>query len=176
MIKVQQLSFTYPGATSPTLHQLNFDIDVGEIFGFLGPSGAGKSTTQKILYKVLSGFDGHIEIKNKALSKWGKDYFEQIGVGFELPNHYLKLTGRENLALFASFYPKNKLLPFTSLFEMLGLEEAIDQRVEQYSKGMKIRLNFLRAIMHQPDIYFFDEPTSGLDPVNALKIKIHILD
>ncbi len=97
-----------------------------------------------------------------------------IGVGFELPNHYLKLTARENLELFASFYPKDRLLHFEQLFEIVGLEESSNQKVEEYSKGMKMRLNFIRAIMHNPSILFFDEPTAGLDPVNAIKIRNHI--
>lgn len=175
MIKVNKLSYTYPKTKSPVLHDLNFEIESGEIFGFLGPSGAGKSTTQKILYKILHNFEGEISIKNKPLNEWGKEYFERIGVGFELPNHYLKLTAKENLELFASFYPKKNLQNFDTLFEIVGLEDSINKRVEEYSKGMKMRLNFIRAIMHDPDIFFFDEPTAGLDPVNAQKIKRHIV-
>ncbi len=175
MIKVNNLSYTYSGSKNAVLHDLNFEITSGEIFGFLGPSGAGKSTTQKILYKILHNFEGEISIKNKPLNDWGKEYFEQIGVGFELPNHYLKLTAKENLELFASFYKKENLQNFDTLFELVGLEDSITKRVEEYSKGMKMRLNFIRAIMHDPDIFFFDEPTAGLDPVNAQKIKRHIV-
>jgi len=174
MIKVNELSYTYPGAVHPVLKKISFEIQEGEIFGFLGPSGAGKSTTQKIIYKLLNGFDGTIEVNGKLLSQWGKEYFEHIGVGFELPNHYLKLTAKENLELFASFYPKDRILNFNQLFELVGLEASINQKVEEYSKGMKMRLNFIRAIMHNPDILFFDEPTAGLDPVNAIKIRNHI--
>lgn len=174
MIKVNELSYTYPGAMHPVLKNISFDIQEGEIFGFLGPSGAGKSTTQKIIYKLLNGFHGNIEVNGKLLSQWGKEYFEHIGVGFELPNHYLKLTAKENLELFASFYPKDRILDFNQLFELVGLEASINQKVEEYSKGMKMRLNFIRAIMHNPDILFFDEPTAGLDPVNAIKIRNHI--
>lgn len=176
MIKVKNLSFTYPGSTGPVLQGLDFEISEGEIFGFLGPSGAGKSTTQKILYKILHGFTGTIMIKDRPLEQWGKEYFEQIGVGFELPNHYLKLSGKENLELFSSFYKKGKLLKIPDLFEMVGLQESINKKVEEYSKGMKMRLNFIRAIMNDPDILFFDEPTAGLDPVNGHKIKEHIVD
>lgn len=175
MIKVNNLSYTYPRSKNAVLHDLNFEIKSGEIFGFLGPSGAGKSTTQKILYKILHNFEGEISIKNKPLNDWGKEYFERIGVGFELPNHYLKLTAKENLELFASFYPKENLKNFDELFEIVGLEDSINKRVEEYSKGMKMRLNFIRAIMHDPDIFFFDEPTAGLDPVNAQKLKRHIV-
>lgn len=174
MISVSDLSYTYPGAEQAVLKKLNFEIQEGEIFGFLGPSGAGKSTTQKIIYKILNGFDGNVRIADKALDQWGREYFEKIGVGFELPNHYLKLTAKENLELFASFYPKEKLLNFHKLFELVGLEDSMNQKVEQYSKGMKMRLNFIRAIMHDPDILFLDEPTAGLDPVNAIKIRKHI--
>jgi len=175
MIVVENLSFTYPGSSSPVLQNLNFRIEEGEIFGFLGPSGAGKSTTQKILYKTLHDYSGEIRIKNESLEKWGKEYFENIGVGFELPNHYLKLTARENLDLFGSFYSRERLMNINELAEIVGLTDSLDKKVEEYSKGMKMRLNFVRAIMHDPDILFFDEPTAGLDPMNAHKIKEHIV-
>ena len=174
MIKVENLSYTYPKSKETVLKNLSFEIEQGEIFGFLGPSGAGKSTTQKILYKMLHDFTGEISIKNKPLKDWGNEYFERIGVGFELPNHYLKLTAKENLKLFASFYPEKKLQNFDELFEIFGFAGDADKRVEEFSKGMKMRLNFIRAIMHDPDILFFDEPTTGLDPVNAQKIKRYI--
>lgn len=176
MIQVENLEFQYPKSDKLTLKGLNFTISKGEIFGFLGPSGAGKSTTQKILYKILSGYKGSVLIEGKNITDWGSSYLEKIGVGFELPNHYLKLTGKENMDLFASFYKNNTNRKSTELFEMFGLRDAMNKPVEAYSKGMKIRLNFIRAIQHNPDILFFDEPTSGLDPVNAQKIKQHILD
>ncbi len=175
MIKVENLSYRYPKSKETVLKHLNFEIKRGEIFGFLGPSGAGKSTTQKILYKLLNDFTGEIWINDKSLKDWGNEYFEKIGVGFELPNHYLKLTAKENLQLFASFYSPEKLLNFDELFETFGLAGDTDKRVEAYSKGMKMRLNFIRAIMHDPDIIFLDEPTAGLDPINAQIIKRFIL-
>lgn len=176
MISVNALSYTYPKNEAPTLKALNFTIDRGSIFGFLGPSGAGKSTAQKILYKILPNFSGEVTIDGKPLKAWGKNYFRKIGVGFELPNHYLKLTGKENLDLFASMYEGAEIKNSSELFEMVDLQDAADKAVEAYSKGMKMRLNFIRAIQHDPDILFFDEPTSGLDPINANKINQHILD
>jgi fluoroquinolone transport system ATP-binding protein len=175
MILVKNLSYSYPKSKAPVLKNLNFEIAPGEVFGFLGPSGAGKSTTQKILYRVLRDYTGEISIENKPLRDWGNEYFEKIGVGFELPNHYLKLTARENLKLFAAFYPKTSLLNLDALFEVFGLTESADKSVEEFSKGMKMRLNFIRAIMHDPEILFFDEPTAGLDPINAQKIKRYIV-
>lgn len=174
MIQVQDLIYTYPGATEPTLKGLNFQVEKGAIFGFLGPSGAGKSTAQKVLYKILKGYKGHITVRDKELNTWDKSYFDDIGVGFELPNHYLKLTAVENLKLFASFYDKSRLIPIDDLFQRVGLEGDMDKPVEAYSKGMKMRLNFIRAIQHDPEILFFDEPTAGLDPVNAKNIRNQI--
>ncbi|MFZ1561688.1 MAG: ABC transporter ATP-binding protein [Saprospiraceae bacterium] len=176
MIQVENLKFQYSKNDGLTLKGLNFEINKGEIFGFLGPSGAGKSTTQKILYKILSGFDGSVMIDGKNIADWDNSYLEKIGVGFEIPNHYLKLTGKQNLELFASFYKNVDKTKTVKLFEMVDLHDAINKPVETYSKGMKIRLNFIRAIQHNPDILFFDEPTSGLDPINAQKIKHHILE
>ncbi|WP_373524534.1 ABC transporter ATP-binding protein [Aquiflexum sp.] len=176
MIKVENLQFRYPKSDKTTLNGISFEIGRGEIFGFLGPSGAGKSTTQKILYKILSGYKGSVFIEGKNITSWDSAYLEKIGVGFELPNHYLKLTGKENMDLFASFYEKCKIEKSDELFEKFDLIDAINKPVETYSKGMKIRLNFIRAIQHNPDILFFDEPTSGLDPINAHKIKQHILN
>lgn len=174
MIIVNNLKFQYPKNNSLTLKGLNFEIKRGELFGFLGPSGAGKSTAQKVLYKILSDYSGEVKINGKDLKNWDLSYFEKIGVGFELPNHYQKLTGLENLDLFGSFYPNGKKNNKSELFEMVGLQDAINKPVETYSKGMKMRLNFIRAIQHDPDILFFDEPTAGLDPVNSKMIRDHI--
>lgn len=176
MITVKNLTYTYPKSSDFALDNLSFSIDDGEIFGFLGPSGAGKSTTQKILYKILTDYKGEILIDGQSLENLGKAYYSRIGVGFELPNHYLKLTARENLNLFGAFYPKKSLQNLEELFMAVGMEEHLDKRVEDYSKGMKMRLNFIRSIMHNPDIIFFDEPTSGLDPINAHKVKMLIKD
>lgn len=145
MIDVENLEFQYPKSEKATLRGLNFKISKGEIFGFLGPSGAGKSTTQKILYKILTGYKGSVLIEGKNITEWGSSYLEKIGVGFELPNHYMKLTGKENMELFASFYKNNKSQNSYELFKEFDLQDSINKPVETYSKGMKIRLNvFIR--------------------------------
>ena len=170
MITVKNLYFTYPTIDEPTIKDLNFQVENGEIFGFLGPSGAGKSTTQKILNGLLTGYTGHISVLDKELSQWGPEYYERIGVSFELPNHYLKLTALENLNYFGALYSGPTQNPHT-LLKMVGLETDGDLFVSQYSKGMKNRLSVARALLHNPELFFLDEPTAGLDPVNARRIK-----
>ncbi|HNP71894.1 MAG TPA: ABC transporter ATP-binding protein [Kouleothrix sp.] len=170
MITVQDLSFSYPGAARPALSGLSFAIARGEVFGFLGPSGAGKSTTQKLLIGLLRGYQGRIEVFGRALAAWGSDYYERIGVSFELPNHFQKLTARENLAYFAALYRRPTQSP-AAVLEAVGLADAADMPVAQFSKGMKNRLSLARALQHRPELLFLDEPTSGLDPASAQRIK-----
>lgn len=170
MIDVHNLSFTYAGSKTPAIKPLNFQIERGEIFGFLGPSGAGKSTTQKILIKLLREYQGKLCVLGRDLKEWGSEYYERIGVSFELPNHYLKLTALENLRYFRSLYSGETHDP-QSVLAMVGLSEDGDKRVAEFSKGMRNRLNVARALLHKPSILFLDEPTSGLDPVNARLIR-----
>lgn len=174
MIEVKNLKFKYPKSTKDTLRGLDFKINKGEILGFLGPSGAGKSTTQKILIGILKNYSGKVSILNKEIKNWNNDYYERVGVSFELPNLYHKLTALENLKFVKSFYTDSIENPI-KLLEMVGLEEDANTKVSKFSKGMKMRLNFVRAFVHKPDIVFLDEPTSGLDPVNAKNIKDIIL-
>ncbi|TNE81428.1 MAG: ABC transporter ATP-binding protein [Bacteroidetes bacterium] len=175
MLNVEHLHFRYPNSESDTLKDLSFTMESGQIFGFLGPSGSGKSTTQKILYKLLTGYEGRVLFAGKNLNEWGQDFYEKIGVCFELPNHYSKLSALENLAFFGAFYSK-PLLNAMELLEMVGLEKDANKPVADYSKGMKMRLNFARALLHQPEFLFLDEPTSGLDPIHAKRIKDIIRD
>lgn len=175
MIHVEDLRYSYPGKSELVLKGISFSIEKGEIFGFLGPSGAGKSTTQKTLIGILKDYKGEVKVAGKNISEVTGDFYNRIGVSFELPNLYSKLTGKENLDFFASLY-KNQTTPSMELLNMLGLEDAADKKVSDYSKGMKMRLNFCRALVHDPDIVFLDEPTAGLDPVNAKKVKDIILD
>jgi fluoroquinolone transport system ATP-binding protein len=170
IVDVQGLGYTYPRATAPALRHIDFAVEQGEIFGFLGPNGAGKSTTQKILIRLCRGYTGIVRVLGRDLQQWHEDYYELIGVSFELPNHYLKLTARENLALFASLHRVRVHSP-EAVLEAVGLVEDADKPVAAFSKGMKVRLNLARALLHRPTLLFLDEPTAGLDPVTALAIR-----
>lgn len=166
---VRNLIYRYPKASREALGGLSFDVREGEIFGLLGPSGAGKSTTQKILTKLLEDYKGTIHCFDEDLRKTGRAYYEQIGVGFEMPVHFTKLTAMENLHFFQGFYKKTS--DIETLLTRVGLWEHRDIRVGEYSKGMKVRLNFVRAMINAPRILFLDEVTNGLDPANARIIK-----
>lgn len=169
MFKITDLRFKYPGNKEDTIKGMSFEFEKGEIFGFLGPSGMGKSTTQKLLTKILTGYSGEILYNGKDLRQYDKSIFNDIGVGFEMPVLFSKLTAMENLKFYRDLYPKgNEIEP---ILERLGLWEDRNKRVASFSKGMKTRLNFARALINDPNILFLDEPTSGLDPTNARIVK-----
>ncbi len=170
VVKVQDLDYRYPGAEVEAIREISFSLEQGEIFGFLGPSGAGKSTLKKILIGVLKGYEGKVEVLNRAMDKPSPDLYESIGVAFEVPNLYQKFTALENLELFRSLYIGKTADPM-ALLTMVGLENDAVTRVGSFSKGMRMRLNFCRAFLNYPELVFLDEPSSGLDPANVKKIK-----
>jgi fluoroquinolone transport system ATP-binding protein len=170
MITVENLEFAYPGANEPAVRGLDFEVQRGQIFGFLGPNGAGKSTTQRILIGLLKEYRGQVSVMGRPVSEWGSDYYEHVGVAFEFPNHYLKLTALENLRYFRALYSEGTLEP-TALLERVDLAGDGETPVSQYSKGMKSRLSVARALLNDPELLFLDEPTTGLDPVSARRIR-----
>ena len=173
MIKVKDLAFSY--TKQPFLENINFEVNRGEIFGFLGPSGAGKSTLQKILTGLITTYTGIAAINEMESKNHKDDFYENIGVDFEFPSLFEKLTARQNLKFFGSL-SFNKLRNTEELFQKVGLLQDADKKVSDYSKGMKSRLNFIKALLHNPDILFLDEPTSGLDPTNSRDMKDIILE
>ncbi|MDP6810421.1 MAG: ABC transporter ATP-binding protein [Kiritimatiellia bacterium] len=174
MIDVEELTFTYPGRSASAVCGVSFSVAEGEIFGFLGPNGAGKSTTQMILTGLLGNYQGKAELFGREVSGWGSDLYEQVGVGFELPVHYGRLTARENLRYFSALY-RGETADIEELLDAVDLLDQADVRVDQYSKGMRVRLSFARAVLCQPRLLFLDEPTTGLDPLSARRLKDLIL-
>lgn len=175
VIDVRDLTYSYPGSAVPAVQGLTFRVERGEIFGFLGPNGAGKSTTQKVLIGIQKGYLGSVEIFGRRFEQWGKEYYERIGVAFEFPNHYLKLTALENLQYFGALYSRGTQDPMKVLAEV-GLAKDAQKRVERFSKGMRGRLTLARALLNKPELLFLDEPTSGLDPVMSRRVRKLILD
>ncbi|WP_026490126.1 ABC transporter ATP-binding protein [Butyrivibrio sp. XBB1001] len=173
MIEVKDLTFSY--TRKPFIEGMSFEVKEGEIFGFLGPSGAGKSTLQKILLGMLPGYKGIAKVGGVEYKKCGADFYRTIGVDFEYSTMYEKLSARENLEFFSSLYGGNGR-SIDELLIAVGLENDADKRVSDFSKGMKSRLNFIKALVHDPKLLFLDEPTSGLDPTNSRMMKDLILE
>lgn len=174
MISVKGLYHDYTGKGQYSVFDVNFNVGKGEIFGFLGPSGAGKSTVQNIMTGLLPLQKGEVNYEGRSIAELNAGFFNRVGVSFEHPNLYTKLSGYENLKYYAGLFT----VPTRDVMELLdtvGLRESARKRAGSYSKGMKQRLVFARSLVNNPEILFLDEPTSGLDPATARKIKDMIL-
>lgn len=159
---------------------LNISIKKGELFGLVGPNGAGKTTTIKMLCTLLLPTSGTASVGGHDILKEPEDVRKKINVvlGGERA-FYWRLTGRENLWAFSQFYnlPRRKANSrIGEVLKLVELSDRADDRVEQYSKGMKQRLHIARALLNDPEILFLDEPTLGLDPDGARKVRSYIKD
>ena len=146
---------------------ISFEIQRGEIFGLLGPNGAGKTTTISMLAGILAPTSGEIIVDGHDASKAGSAVKRALGVVPQELAIYPKLTGRENLAFFGELYGlgKNDLTQRTTqMLALVGLEDRAGSRAENYSGGMKRRLNLAIGLMHNPHLLLLDEPTVGVDP------------
>jgi fluoroquinolone transport system ATP-binding protein len=170
ILRVGDLAYRYPGSLGPVLRGLDFEIREGEIFGFLGPNASGKSTTQKLLTRILPGYQGEVEIFGCDLRGMGDDFYNRIGVCFEFPNLYEKLTAEENLEFYGGFFDVPTEKP-SELLKRLDLPVGDRRSVAQYSKGMKMRLVVARSLMNRPSFWFLDEPTAGQDPEHAVQVR-----
>ena len=170
MIHVQNLFHSYTNNEQYQVNDLSFDVSAGEIFGFLGPNGAGKSTTQKILTGLLPVQRGSVEVMGRDIRVTGRGIFNHIGVAFEQPNVYKKLTGLENLNFYRGLFDVETIDPMV-LLRQFELEAAAQKKVGAYSKGMQQRLVLARSLINRPKLWFLDEPTSGLDPNSAQEVK-----
>jgi fluoroquinolone transport system ATP-binding protein len=170
VLRARGLGYRYPTGRSPVVDGLDFEIAEGEIFGFLGPNGAGKSTTQKVLTRILTGYDGVVEVFGRNLKDYDRSYYNDIGVSFEFPNLYRKLTAEENLEFYRRLFDVETESP-RELLERLDLPVSDRRPVAQWSKGMQMRLVLGRSLLNRPRLWFLDEPTTGQDPRHAVLIR-----
>jgi ABC-2 type transport system ATP-binding protein len=160
-IECRDLRKTYDGKVE-AVRGLNLEIRTGECFGLLGPNGAGKTTTIEILEGLLPPTSGHVSILGHTWQKNEREMREWLGISLQETRLSEKLTVRETLELFASFYraPRSS----DEVLEQLQLTEKADSWVGKLSGGQRQRLAVATALVCNPKILFLDEPTTGLDP------------
>ena len=152
------------------ISSLTFDVNKGEILGFLGPSGSGKTTTINILTGQLTPDQGQSSILGKSSTNLNEKDLANIGLITENSGYYEKLSLYDNLLFFAKLYdvPQGDL---DDLMKRVGLYDRRKTLAEKLSTGMKQRMLLVRAIINKPQVLFLDEPTSALDPISAGKIE-----
>lgn len=149
---------------------ISFDVAPGEVFGLLGHNGAGKTTTIRMLTGRTRPTGGSARIAGFDIVSQRTEIKPIINLVFEEQNLYDRLTGRDNLEVFADLYgaPRKRV---DELLETVNLVDAAKRRVKTYSTGMKQRLLIARALINQPRLLFLDEPTRGLDPASARDLR-----
>jgi ABC-2 type transport system ATP-binding protein len=161
VIECRDLYKIYDGKVE-AVRGLNLEIHAGECFGLLGPNGAGKTTTIEILEGLLEPTSGLVTILGQSWRRHGRQLREKIGISLQETRLSEKLTVRETLELFASFYHEPR--SSDEVLEALELREKADALVGNLSGGQKQRLAVATALVASPQVLFLDEPTSGLDP------------
>ena len=159
------------------VNSISFEVKKGEIFGILGPNGAGKTTTIRMLSTLLKPTSGKAEVLGIDVSddRRSKELRKRINMvsGGERGLYY-RLTGRQNLKYFSDLYGVPKDIRderIEKTLELVGMTEAAERRVEEYSRGMKQRIHIARALINDPEVLYLDEPTIGLDPEISLQIR-----
>jgi ABC-2 type transport system ATP-binding protein len=165
VIEVKSLTKSYNGRKA--LKGINFTIQTGELYGLLGPNGAGKTTIISIMSSILDADSGEVTIGRYNLSTDAKSVKKVIGVVPQEIALYNELTAYENLLFWGGLYqvPGKELSnQANELLNLFGLEDRKNDKVGNYSGGMKRRINIAAALLHRPKVLFMDEPTVGIDP------------
>lgn len=161
MLKIEHLEKNY--GDQNVLKDLNLNIRKGEIYALLGKNGSGKSTTIKILCNLLNSDSGTILFKDRPLDPQTK---YEIGIAPQEISVYNNLTFNENLRFFGNLYglhSENLKQRINELFDIFGLHQHANKRINELSGGWKRRINLAVALIHNPDLLILDEPTAGLD-------------
>lgn len=175
VIKVENLTKRFGDFTA--VESISFNVERGELFGLLGPNGAGKTTTINMLSTLLEPTSGYAELAGFNVAKNKDDIRNNIGIVFQDPALDDKLTGKENLEFHAMMYGIAKEERRKRIKEVLELVELTDKAnvlIEDYSGGMKRRLEIARGLIHRPKVLFLDEPTLGLDVQTRRRIWDYI--
>lgn len=160
VIEVEKLYKTYGDIKA--VNNISFKVSQGEIFGMLGPNGAGKTTTMEIVEGLRAADSGRVTVLGMDIKQRPRKIKASIGVQLQTTSLYPRLTVREVLDLFGSFFLK--ALPPDELIELVKLGDSRNKLCKNLSGGQQQRLSVALALVNDPRILFFDEPTSGLDP------------
>ncbi|HET9782891.1 MAG TPA: ABC transporter ATP-binding protein [Candidatus Dormibacteraeota bacterium] len=173
MIAVEGLAKSYGAVRA--LDGITFTVNHGEIFSLLGHNGAGKTTTIRILTCRLRPSAGSASVAGFSCRTQQDHIKPRINLVSQDQNLYERMSGRDNLAFFASLYGASKRR-VEELLRAVGLGDVASRKVKTYSGGMKQRLLIARALVNQPEVLFLDEPTAGLDPASAHEVRALVKD
>ncbi len=165
-VSIKELSKNYNDLKA--LDKISFDIPSKSIFALLGPNGSGKSTLIKVLSKLIKEWDGDIFYNGESI-KSNNNYIKNFGFIIEDPCFYEYLSAKQNLQIFSRLTntPSERI---NAVLELVDLINRANDKVSNFSYGMKQRLGIAQALLHDPEILVLDEPNNGLDPIGVNKM------
>ena len=165
-VSIRKLSKNYNDLKA--LDKISFDIPSKSIFALLGPNGSGKSTLIKVLSKLIKEWDGDIFYNEESI-KSNNNYIKNFGFIIEDPCFYEYLSAKKNLQIFSRLTntPSERI---NAVLELVDLVNRANDKVSNFSYGMKQRLGIAQALLHDPEILVLDEPNNGLDPIGVNKM------
>jgi ABC-2 type transport system ATP-binding protein len=158
------------------LHQISLDVYEGEIFGLLGPNGSGKTTLIRAILGLIKIDSGEIRINQHSVHSEFEKAISHAGAIVENPEFYPFMTGYQNLSHFADMHGDISKKRIEEVVGLVHLKDAIHDKVETYSLGMRQRLGIAQAILHKPKLLILDEPTNGLDPSGIRELRTYLRD
>lgn len=174
MVTIRNVSKSYGKSGVKAVDNMNWDIEDGKITGFIGPNGAGKTTTLKMITGITTPDHGEIQINGIDILAHPTEAKKQFGFVSDTPDNFLRLKGLEYLSFMCDIYgvPNDKrqqlIQQYAQRFDMVN---ALGDRIQSYSHGMRQKIMVMGALMHQPSVWILDEPMTGLDPNSAHVLK-----
>lgn len=153
------------------VEDISFDIYKGDVYGFLGPNGAGKTTLMKIITGLVKADKGQVKIFGFNLNNEFERAMQKVGVIVEDSVSYEYMSAYNNLKLAAKFYPEVNKKSMEEILELVGLIEFKNEKVSDFSLGMKQRLALASALLSNPEFVILDEPTNGMDIEGVVEIR-----
>lgn len=174
ILRTHNLTKHYKNAIA--VNNLNINIKKGDIYGFLGPNGAGKTTTLKMITNLIKPTSGYIELMGERVNLKNYHLFERIGSIISFPSFYPNLTAVENLEIHRRLMGITNKKSIEEVLNLVNLLDVRNQKVKNFSLGMKQRLGIGRTLLHHPEFLILDEPTNGLDPMGIKEIRNFLVD
>ncbi|QFT87742.1 putative ABC transporter ATP-binding protein YxlF [Bacillus sp. THAF10] len=157
------------------VNKVSFEVEKGEIFGLLGPNGAGKTTIIRMIVSLINRTGGSVIVNGQNLDDSFKATMSEIGAIVENPEFYKYMSGYKNIKHYANMATKKITEErIQEMIQLVGLEDAIKNKVKTYSLGMRQRLGVAQALLHEPSLLILDEPTNGLDPQGIREFREYL--
>ena len=170
ILQIENLHKTFKNKIK-VVQGISLEIEKGDVFGFLGPNGAGKSTTIRMILGLIRPDQGKVIIDGNQLSSNRFKALKKVGALVEGPAFYDYLTAYENLRIFAAYSQGISKDKIDQVLKVVGLSQRSNDKVKNYSMGMKQRLGIAQALLNDPKVIILDEPTNGLDPYGVQEVR-----